>query len=66
MRKHDKGHVEDGDEASIDAFLAEAPFVETPGVDDEAIRRDELLRKVPDAASIAESIELLNEHHQTD
>jgi hypothetical protein len=66
MHKHDTGHVEDDDQASIDAFLAEPPFVEAPGVDDEAMRRDELLHNGPDAASIEESIELLNEHHQTD
>jgi hypothetical protein len=48
----------------VDAFLAQAPFVEADGVDEAAIQRDELLHGGPDAEAISEKIRLMNHHHE--
>jgi hypothetical protein len=47
----------------VENFLAQPALVETPVVDDAAREREETLRQGPDAASIAEAIELLQQRH---
>jgi hypothetical protein len=48
---------------AVENFLAQPALVETPGVDDAAKEREETLHRGPDAASIAEAIELLQQRH---
>jgi hypothetical protein len=48
---------------AIENFLAQPPLVETPGLDDAALEREETLHQGPDAESIAEAIELLHQRH---
>jgi hypothetical protein len=48
----------------VDAFLAQAPFVERDGVEEAAIERDELLHGGPDSDAISEAIQLMNQHHE--
>lgn len=46
------------------AFMAQAPFVEEDGIDDAAVKREELLHGGIDANAISEAIELMNLHHE--
>lgn len=48
----------------VDEFLAQPPFVETPGVDDAAVEREELLHPQPDSEAIADAMEVLRERHE--
>jgi hypothetical protein len=71
MRHHDdQDDDEKTDDAElndpVDTFLAQEPFVETPGVDEAALEREKLLHPGPDAESIVEAVELFNEHHPFD
>ena len=51
------------DSQPVDAFLAQPPFVETPGLDETAVEREDLLHRGPDPESIVEAVELLRERH---
>ena len=66
MKRHKKTELAAQSTAPdpVDAFLAQAPFVETDGVDDAAIERDRLANSGPDAEAISEKIRLTNLHHE--
>jgi hypothetical protein len=65
VRRHKKDDVaaQATEPDPVDTFLAQAPFVESEGVDEAAIKREELLHGGPDADAISETIRLKNLHH---
>lgn len=66
MRRHKKADAPAlaTEPDAVDAFLAQAPFVERDGVDEASFDRDELLHGGPDASAISEAIQLMNQHHE--
>lgn len=61
--REDLDDMPSADADPVEAFLAQPPSVEAPGVDAAARKRPEILHSGPDADSIAEAFSLLRERH---